>query len=252
MGQPWKTEWSDTVNPAQTEPLINTNIEPSPAISNGLRKTSVTIATGDVDLEGELDLPDSTVGVVIFVHGSGSGRHNPRNQYVASQFREAGFGTLLFDLLTYKEEQEDSFTGKMRFDIDLLASRLVAVNQWLDSQAGLGNLKVGYFGASTGAAAALMAASELGGRISAVVSRGGRPDLAGDALNSVRSPTLLIVGGLDSTVINLNEDAYAKLRCEKSFRLVAGATHLFEEPGRLEQVAQLSTEWFSRHMGLRR
>ena len=240
------------MNPAQREPLMNTSIKPSPATSNRLRKTSVTIATGDADLEGELNLPDSTVGVVIFAHGSGSSRYSPRNQYVASQFREAGLGTLLFDLLTYEEGDEDAFTGKLRFDIDLLASRLVAVSQWLYKQAGLGSMKVGYFGASTGAAAALIAAAELGGRISAVVSRGGRPDLAGDALNSVCAPTLLIVGGLDSMVINLNEDAYAKLRCEKSFRLVAGATHLFEEPGKLEQVAQLSTEWFSRHMGLRR
>ena len=240
------------MKPAQTEPLNNTRIKPSPATSNRQRETSVTIATGDADLEGDLNLPDSAEGVVIFVHGSGSSRHSPRNHYVASQFRKAGLGTLLFDLLTYEEEQEDCFTGKLRFDIDLLAIRLVAVNQWLDKQAGLGNMKVGYFGASTGAAAALIAAAELGGRISAIVSRGGRPDLAGDALYSVRSPTLVIVGGLDSMVINLNEDAYAKLRCEKSFRIVAGATHLFEEPGKLEQVAQLSTDWFSRHMGLRR
>jgi predicted alpha/beta-hydrolase family hydrolase len=249
MGQSWNKEWNEFMKNSLTNPANNTSVKPKPALSKGTRGTSVTINTDEVDLEGDLDLPEGANGVVIFAHGSGSGRHSPRNQYVANHFREAGLGTLLFDLLTEREEREDAITGRLRFDIDLLASRLVAVTRWLDKQAWIGNQKVGYFGASTGAAAALIASVELGGRISSIVSRGGRPDLAGEALGLVRSPTLLIVGGLDSMVICLNEDAYARLRCEKSFRVVTGATHLFGEPGKLEQVARLSTEWFSRYMG---
>lgn len=212
--------------------------------------SSRIISAGYVELEGELELPDYAPGVVVFAHGSGSSRHSPRNQFVARQFREAGLGTLLFDLLTQNKEQQDAITGALRFDIDLLAKRLIGVTHWLNKQPETRGLKIGYFGASTGGAAALLAAAELGDRVSAVVSRGGRPDLAGDALYLVQSPTLLIVGGLDSMVICLNEEAYAKLNCKKDMRIVSGATHLFEEPGKLEQVAQFSTDWFSKEMGI--
>ncbi len=211
--------------------------------------TTKIIPAGFVELEGDLEVPEGATGIVTFVHGSGSSRHSPRNKYVANLFRQAGFGTLLFDLLTKSEEQEDIYTGALRFDIDLLAKRLIGVTRWLEKQPETRALKIGYFGASTGGAAALLAAAELGDRISAVVSRGGRPDLAGDALHLVRSPTLLIVGGLDDVVICLNEEAYAKLKCEKDLRIVPGATHLFEEAGKLEQVAELSTDWFNRHLG---
>ena len=208
----------------------------------------VRIQVGNVILEGELKLPANAPGVVLFAHGSGSSRHSPRNQFVAGVIREAGIGTLLFDLLTHDEEQQDAVSGALRFDIGLLAKRLVGVTRWLDKQPETKGLKVGYFGASTGGGAALVAAAELGDRISAVVSRGGRPDLAGDALPGVKSPTLLVVGGHDEMVICLNDDAFEKLQCEKDFRIVPGATHLFEEPGKLEQVAQISAHWFQTHM----
>jgi dienelactone hydrolase len=217
--------------------------------SKKVPNSSKIIPAGFVNLQGDLEVPEGATGIVTFVHGSGSSRHSPRNKYVASLFRGAGFGTLLFDLLTKSEEQNDAFTGALRFDIDLLAKRLIGVTQWLENQPETRGLKIGYFGASTGGAAALLAAAELGDRIAAVVSRGGRPDLAGDALRLVRSPTLLIVGGLDDVVICLNEEAYAKLKCEKDFRIVPGATHLFEEPGKLEQVAKFSADWFTRHLG---
>lgn len=209
---------------------------------------SVHIIVGNVVLKGELKIPANAPGVVLFAHGSGSSRHSPRNQFVAGVIREAGIGTLLFDLLTHDEERQDAVSGALRFDIGLLAKRLVGVTRWLDKQPETKGLKVGYFGASTGGGAALVAAAELGDRISAVVSRGGRPDLAGDALPGVQSPTLLVVGGHDEMVICLNDDAFAKLRCEKDFRIVPGATHLFEEPGKLEQVAQISANWFQTHM----
>jgi dienelactone hydrolase len=209
----------------------------------------VAIPSGFVDLEGELILPDYASGVVVFAHGSGSSRHSPRNQYVAKVIREAGFGTLLVDLLTQKEEQQDAITGALRFDIDLLAQRLIGVTRWLEKQPATRSLKVGYFGASTGAAAALIAAAELGDRIAAIVSRGGRPDLAGNALHLVRAPTLLIVGGYDEMVIFLNNEAYDKMHCVKEIRIIPGATHLFEEPGKLGAVAQLSTDWFITHLG---
>ncbi len=208
----------------------------------------VRIQVGNVILEGELKLPANASAVVLFAHGSGSSRHSPRNQFVAGVIREAGIGTLLFDLLTHDEEQQDAVSGALRFDIGLLAKRLVGVTRWLDKQPETKGLKVGYFGASTGGGAALVAAAELDDRISAVVSRGGRPDLAGDALPGVKSPTLLVVGGHDEMVICLNDDAFEKLRCEKDFRIVPGATHLFEEPGKLEQVAQISANWFQTHM----
>ena len=209
---------------------------------------SVRIPVGGVLLEGELRLPENAPGVVLFAHGSGSSRHSPRNQFVAGVIREAGIGTLLFDLLTNDEERQDTATGVLRFDIALLAKRLVGATRWIEKQPETSGLKVGYFGASTGGGAALVAATELGVGIAAVVSRGGRPDLAGDALPKVKSPTLLVVGGYDEMVISLNDDAFAKLRCEKDFRIVPGATHLFEEPGTLEQVAQISADWFSKHM----
>lgn len=210
---------------------------------------SVRIPVGGVLLEGELRLPENAPGVVLFAHGSGSSRHSPRNQFVAGVIREASIGTLLFDLLTNDEERQDTAFGVLRFDIALLAKRLVGATRWIEKQPETSGLKVGYFGASTGGGAALVAAAELGVGIAAVVSRGGRPDLAGDALPKVKSPTLLVVGGYDEMVISLNDDAFAKLRCEKDFRIVLGATHLFEEPGTLEQVAQISANWFSKHMG---
>lgn len=211
--------------------------------------SAVAISAGEVELEGDLDLPANAPGVVLFVHGSGSSRHSPRNQFVARTIREAGMGTLLFDLLTPDEERQDMVTRALRFDIELLANRLVAATRWVQKQPETRGLKVGYFGASTGGGAALVAAAELGDHVAAVVSRGGRPDLAGDALRKVRSPTLLIIGGHDGTVISLNNEAYAQLRCEKDIRIVPGATHLFEEPGKLEQVARISADWFGKHLG---
>lgn len=208
----------------------------------------VHIACGEVTLEGELAIPPGSNGVVVFAHGSGSSRHSPRNQYVARVIRESGNGTLLFDLLTRAEEAEDQFTGHLRFDIGLLADRLVEVTHWLVAQPAARELGIGYFGSSTGGGAALVAAAEVGPRIGAVVSRGGRPDLAGAALPRVQAPTLLVVGGRDDVVIRLNEEALAELRCEKELEIVPGATHLFEEPGTLEAVARLAADWFRRHL----
>jgi dienelactone hydrolase len=205
---------------------------------------AVNIPADDIELEGELRVPQGASGIVLFAHGSGSSRHSPRNQYVARTIREAGVGTLLFDLLTKKEEARDAYTGELRFDIKFLAGRLVAATRWLKGQAATKHYRIGYFGSSTGAAAALMGAVEMSNVVAAVVSRGGRPDLAGDALPRVKAPTLLIVGGNDDVVIGLNEQAYAQLNCEKEFKIVPGATHLFEEPGTLEQVAKLASEWF--------
>jgi dienelactone hydrolase len=206
------------------------------------------IPSGHITLEGELSVPVGATGVVLFAHGSGSSRHSSRNQFVARTIREAGIGTLLFDLLTQEEEAVDISTRHLRFDIGMLAARLVDATTWLKGKAGTSHLRVGYFGASTGGGAALVAAAELGEQIGAVVSRGGRPDLAGDALPKVKSPTLLIVGGLDYQVLRMNEDAYRQLRCEKELKVVPGATHLFEEPGTLEEVARLAAEWFQKHL----
>jgi putative phosphoribosyl transferase len=213
------------------------------------QRTTELIPSGQITLEGELNVPARATGVVLFAHGSGSSRHSPRNQFVARTIREAGIGTLLFDLLTREEEALDISTRHLRFDIGLLAKRLIDANNWLKKKADTSHLRVGYFGASTGGGAALVAAAELGEEIGAVVSRGGRPDLAGDALAKVKSPTLLIVGGLDYAVIRMNEDAYRQLRCERELRIVPEATHLFEEPGALEEVAHLAAEWFQRHLG---
>jgi putative phosphoribosyl transferase len=207
----------------------------------------VRIPAGTVMLDGQLCLPPEASGVVLFAHGSGSSRHSPRNQFVAEVIREAGVGTLLFDLLTRDEESEDDRTRALRFDIGLLARRLVSATRWLLHQEGARGLSVGFFGASTGGGAALVAAAQLGAAIAAVVSRGGRPDLAGNALPKVLSPTLLIVGGDDEIVIDLNERAYAELCCPKELVVVPRASHLFAESGKLEQVARLSADWFQKH-----
>jgi dienelactone hydrolase len=201
-------------------------------------------------LEGSLALVDGAQGIVLFAHGSGSSRHSPRNQFVAAELRAAGLATLLIDLLTEREEALDQRTGEMRFDVSLLADRLVGVADWLAEQASTRSLHLGYFGASTGAAAALVAAARRPHRAASVVSRGGRPDLAGDALATVDAPTLLIVGGDDEPVIRLNQQALQQLHCESDIVIVPGATHLFEEPGTLEQVARLAGEWFARHLTL--
>jgi dienelactone hydrolase len=206
------------------------------------------IPSGQVSLEGELHIPDGATGVVLFAHGSGSSRKSPRNQFVASTIRQAGVGTLLFDLLTLEEENVDLRTRHLRFDIGLLANRLVDATRWIKNEEGTSHLKIGYFGSSTGGGAALVAAAELGQQIGAVVSRGGRPDLAGYALGQVTAPTLLIVGGLDYPVIEMNKEAYAQMRCQKELKIVSGATHLFEEPGALEKVAHLAADWFQRYL----
>ena len=212
------------------------------------RARDVQIRSGAAMLHGDLSIPTGAQGVVLFAHGSGSSRHSPRNQFVARTIREAGVATLLFDLLTAEEEAVDARTAHLRFDIGLLAARLIDATNWLKGE--LDYLRVGYFGSSTGGGAALVAAAELREIVSAVVSRGGRPDLAGDALPLVTSPTLLIVGGFDYPVIEMNEEALAQLRCEKELKIVPGATHLFEEPGTLEQVAGLAAAWFQKHLGL--
>ena len=208
----------------------------------------VRVAAGAVTLEGNLSLPKGAGGIVLFAHGSGSSRHSPRNRYVARLLNQAKLATLLVDLLTSDEEAIDMRTAHLRFDIGLLAERLVAVTDWLTEHPDTRQLRVGYFGASTGAAAALVAAAERPDVVGAVVSRGGRPDLAGHALARVRAPTLLIVGGNDFPVIDLNRAALAQLRCEKQLVIVPGATHLFEEPGALDEVARLAREWFERHL----
>lgn len=211
-------------------------------------ETEISIDAGQVALEGTLGLFKETTAVVVFAHGSGSTRHSPRNRYVARVLQAQGIGTLLFDLLTSEEESIDEFSGELRFDIPFLANRLMNATRWLLLRPDMQRVKVGYFGASTGAAAALVAAAELHSAIGAVVSRGGRPDLSGDALGSVRAPTLLIVGGDDEPVIGMNREALARLRCEKKLVIVPGATHLFEEPGTLEEVARLAANWFTRHL----
>jgi len=208
----------------------------------------VHVAAGAVTLEGNLSLPDGAGGIVLFAHGSGSSRYSPRNRYVARLLNEAKLATLLVDLLTSDEEAIDLRTARMRFDIGLLAERLVAATDWLTQYRDTRHLRIGYFGASTGAGAALVAAAERPDVVRAVVSRGGRPDLAGPALSRVRAPTLLIVGGNDFQVIELNRAAFTQLRCEKQLVIVPGATHLFEEPGALDEVARLAREWFERHL----
>jgi dienelactone hydrolase len=213
------------------------------------RSRAEQIPSGQIMLEGKLSIPAGATGAVLFAHGSGSSRHSPRNQFVAQTIRDAGVGTLLFDLLTPDEEAVDMSTRHLRFDIGLLAQRLVDATNWIKSKPDTSQLKIGYFGSSTGGGAALVAAATLGEDVGAVVSRGGRPDLAGDALPLVKSPTLLIVGGLDHAVIRLNEQAYRELRCEKELAIIPGATHLFEEPGTLEKVAKIAADWFQQKVG---
>lgn len=199
-------------------------------------------------LYGDLTVPPHATGVVIFAHGSGSGRYSPRNREVAKTLNQAGLATLLLDLLTTEEEATDQFTAHLRFDVNLLAHRLLLASDWVRAEPDTRDLKIGYFGASTGAAAALLAAAQRPELVSAVVSRGGRPDLAGPALQKVLAPTLLIVGGADHAVIPLNQEVYAQLSCEKSLEIVPRATHLFEEPGTLEQVALLAATWFKNRL----
>jgi len=211
--------------------------------------TEVRVASGAIRLTGDLVLPADAHGIVVFAHGSGSGRHSSRNRAVARQLQEAGLATLLLDLLTPEEDSVDRRTRHLRFDIPLLSRRMEDTTAWVARQPQLQQLPIGYFGASTGSAAALIAAAHLGRRISAVVSRGGRPDLVGPAvLEAVTAPTLLIVGGADASVIPLNTQAYDRLRVIRDLVLVSGATHLFEEPGALEDVARLATDWFSRYL----
>ncbi|MFD5374851.1 dienelactone hydrolase family protein [Streptomyces griseoincarnatus] len=210
---------------------------------------SVTVPSGAVDLRGDLEIPVGARGVVLFAHGSGSSRLSPRNRAVAGMLRRAGFGTLLLDLLTAAEEDEDASTGRHRFDIGLLAGRLAHAVDWLEDRTDAVDLPVGLFGASTGAAAALVAATERPRRVSAVVSRGGRPDLAGDALPLVACPVLLVVGGADTQVLDLNREAARRLSTPYRLDVVPGATHLFGEPGALERVAELAAGWFTEHLG---
>ena len=209
----------------------------------------VQVASGEVTLDGDLCLPPGAKGLVVFAHGSGSSRHSPRNRYVARVLRDGALGTLLFDLLTPKEEAVDEYTAELRFNINLLARRLVGATDWLVREPSTRRLRIGYFGASTGAAAALVAAAERPEAVGAVVSRGGRPDLADAVLADVRAPTLLIVGGEDGPVIEMNRQALARLSAPKEMVIIPGATHLFEEPGTLEQVAEKARDWFSRHLG---
>lgn len=209
----------------------------------------VKIPAGKATINGNLTIPAKTKGIVLFAHGSGSGRFSPRNTKVAREINSAGMGTLLIDLLTEEEEAIDVYSAEFRFNIDLLAERLVFTTEWIKKNAETKNLNVGYFGASTGAAAALIAAAKLPEQVKAVVSRGGRPDLAGNHLPNVKAPTLFIVGGDDVEVLELNREAMAQMKAEKKLVVVPGATHLFEEPGKLEEVATLAINWFSRHLG---
>lgn len=213
-----------------------------------MQERLVQVKSTGVVLEGSLAIPDGAEGIVLFAHGSGSSRYSPRNQYVAGVLQQAGLGTLLIDLLTAEEEKVDDHTMHLRFDIPLLAQRVAGAADWLAGNPETRRLSVGYFGASTGAAAALVAAAKHPGTAKAIVSRGGRPDLAGPLLSQVRAPTLLIVGGDDAPVIELNESARRQMGSECKLVIVPGATHLFEEPGALEQVAGLAADWFARHL----
>jgi putative phosphoribosyl transferase len=217
-------------------------------IGEGIEERLVQVSIHGITLEGNLTLPDGAAGLVLFAHGSGSSRHSSRNRHVAAILNQSKLATLLVDLLTPEEEAIDVRTAHLRFDIGLLAERLIGATDWLMEYPDTLDLRIGYFGASTGAAAALVAASERPEAVGAVVLRGGRPDLAGPALTRVRAPTLLIVGGNDFQVIELNRAAFEQLRCEKRFVIVPGATHLFEEPGALDEVAALARDWFQRYL----
>jgi putative phosphoribosyl transferase len=217
--------------------------------SKGKSSNEIQIPINSIILEGNLTIPEGAKGIVVFAHGSGSSRFSSRNRYVAQELQKEGLGTLLFDLLTAEEERIDMVTAHLRFDIDLLANRLVEVTNWLLSNHDTKKLNIGYFGASTGAAAALIAAKEHADTVKAVVSRGGRPDLAEKALPDVKAPTLLIIGGNDFQVIQMNQWALDRLKAEKKeLKIVPGATHLFEEPGTLEEVANLAGGWFKRYL----
>jgi putative phosphoribosyl transferase len=207
---------------------------------------SVSVPVGQIALEGELNIPLRATGLVLFAHGSGSSRHSPRNQWVAKTLRQSGIGTLLFDLLTRREEQEDAATGHLRFDIQLLAQRLLAATDWC--HVNFSELPIGYFGSSTGGGAALVAGALSTVPIAAVVSRGGRPDLAGPLLARVKAPTLLLVGSRDTEVVELNRRAVEAMICTRELRLVEEATHLFQEPGALESVARAAAVWFEQHL----
>jgi putative phosphoribosyl transferase len=213
--------------------------------------SEVQIEAGRAVLSGSLTVLEDASGLVLFAHGSGSSRHSPRNQFVARSLNYAGLATLLFDLLTQEEEAIDLQTRELRFNIDLLAERLIEATKWAKEQPQTCNLRIGYFGSSTGGAAALVAAAQVLQDAGAVVSRGGRPDLAGEALPKVLAPTLLIVGGNDDIVIELNEQARDKMQCKVKLEIIPGATHLFEEPGALEKVANLASEWFIAHLAVK-
>lgn len=213
-----------------------------------MKQIDVQIPVDGIEVEGTLTLPHDCRGIVVFAHGSGSSRFSPRNQYVAKMFNVQKIGTLLFDLLTAREESVDEFTAEYRFNIALLAERLIGATQWLRNDPTAKQFKLGYFGASTGAAAALIAAAKLPDAVVAVVSRGGRPDLAGEYLPVLKTPTLLLVGGWDTEVIELNRRAQSQMRNENKLTIIAEATHLFEEPGKLEEVAVASIEWFRHFM----
>ena len=218
---------------------------PTYHVGQAIEHLPVSVKVPATILEGYLSVPTAATGVVVFAHGSGSSRHSPRNRYVADVLNEGSLATLLIDLLNGDEQEVDLQTAQLRFDIPFLANRLVAITQWLRDQPQVTDLKIGYFGASTGAGAALVAASELPRLIHAVVSRGGRPDLAGEALERVEAPTLAIVGGDDRAVLELNRQALARMHCVKALHVIPGATHLFEEPGALEEVAKLARAWFA-------
>lgn len=223
-------------------------IDEKRASSSSAKPFDVTVELYDAVLPGSLAIPDNASGIVIFAHGSGSSRFSSRNRLVAEFLNQGGLATLLFDLLTAEEHRVDEWTRELRFDIDLLTKRLTGAVDWLEGRDDVADLPIGLFGASTGAAAALRTAAERPGRVAAVVSRGGRPDLAMAVLSRVRAPTLLIVGGDDEPVIDMNQKAAAHLRCEQRLEIVPGATHLFEEPGKLERVAELARKWFLRHL----
>ena len=211
---------------------------------------AVQVGVDSVSLQGDLEAPAGARGVVVFAHGSGSSRFSPRNRFVAEKLRESGLVTLLLDLLTPEEEEIDERTRQFRFDIDLLSRRLIGAVDWPGLDPQTRDLNIGCFGASTGAAAALIAAAQRPDAVKAVVSRGGRPDLAATFLPRVKTPTLLIVGGKDFQVIRMNQEAMQLLRCEKKLEIIPGATHLFEEPGKLDEVARLAADWFARHLGI--
>lgn len=218
-------------------------------VTTDIRDERIRVSAGPVSLEGNLGIPAGAHGIVLFAHGSGSSRHSPRNRFVAERLRELGLATLLMDLLTIGEEEVDAYTGRLRFDIDLLAQRLVGATDWLGADPRTAGMRLGYFGASTGGGAALVAAARRPEQVNAVVSRGGRPDLAGPALQQVTAPTLLIVGSADEVVVDLNRQALQELAApEKELVLIEGATHLFEEPGTLEEVARRAGDWFLRNL----